>query len=374
MRPIPSPLADLCGVPHELTASGLIEEISRRQISALDGLLDLEINQQAALTRLNSINNYKIQIFEPIKPIIESKFCKVNFQSTTLPILIASFQVPQSSDDEYRSLPTELEQLIFCCLLDSDLRIFEKSKETINGLIIDWRGYFQGKVIVAAPVELLSSELAISYVHSMFGLRTSQNSRIDAPYFSTASASEVLVDVLPSTVSNSNVNLIFEAAIETSPKWRIFSLYRILENAYLNNIKNTLIQQFDLRPKSALKDATNQLGSELNQLITLAESADLRNECIQWDNIFEDLLIARNSYADALDREARDDAPIYGSPPEKRYKKALLRLYKLRCSIAHAGTSSVIYEAHSDSAIAASALIPITEQIVYKLLKLQVTQ
>jgi hypothetical protein len=165
----------------------------------------------------------------------------------------------------------------------------------------------------------------------------------------------------------------FEAVSETSPKWRYFSLYRILENAYLDNIKNTLLARFDSQPRIALKDATSQLTSELMQLITLAESADLRAECVDWDVAFESLLLSHNSYAEALDREAQEDRSFYGSPPGERHKKALLRLYKLRCSIAHAGTSSVIYEKHADADAAAIALIPKMECIVHKLLKIRVS-
>jgi hypothetical protein len=142
----------------------------------------------------------------------------------------------------------------------------------------------------------------------------------------------------------------------------------------LDNIKNEMLRRFDTQPKFALKEAATQLSSELTQLITLAESTDLRSECVKWNDTFEILLTTQNSYAIAIDSEAREDRGIYGSKPEKIYKKALLRLYKLRCSIAHAGTSSVIYEQHTDADAAAITLIPDMEEIIYKLLKIQITQ
>jgi hypothetical protein len=369
MMSIPNALAQLSGIAPGLLVSDLINKIAQGQIIVFDGLLNLEANRNAIEESLGLRPSYRLSYFDSIQPITAPKVCQIYFQENVNPVLVGSMGEP-----EIETLSTELEKLVFWSLLDPNLISHVNTRSTTDGDVIDWRNFFKGKVIIAEPINSALSPLSMPYVHSLFGLKTLTNCKTQAPQSPTISASTISIGISGTSITNSNVRLAFEAVTETSPKWRAFSLYRILENAYLDNIKNEMLRRFDTQPKFALKEAATQLSSELTQLITLAESTDLRSECVKWNDTFEILLTTQNSYAIAIDSEAREDRDIYGSKPEKIYKKALLRLYKLRCSIAHAGTSSVIYEQHTDADAAAITLIPDMEEIIYKLLKIQITQ
>jgi hypothetical protein len=349
--------------------SDLIKKIAQGQAIAFDGLLNLEANRNAIEESLELLPSYRLSYFDSIQPIATPKVFQIYFQGNVNPVLVGSMGI-----SEIETLSTELEKLVFWSLLDPNLISRINTRLTTDGNVIDWRNFFKGKAIIAEPINSALPPLAMPYVHSLFGLKTLENCKTQAPPSPTTSASTISIDIPGLSITNSNVRLAFEAVTETSPKWRALSLYRILENAYLDNIKKEMLRRFDTQPKFALKEAALQLSSELIQLITLAESTDLRSECMKWNDTFEILLATQNSYATALDSEAKEDKDFYGSKPEKIYKKALLRLYKLRCSIAHAGTSSVIYEQHTDADTATVALIPDMEKIIYKLLKIQITQ
>jgi len=153
------------------------------------------------------------------------------------------------------------------------------------------------------------------------------------------------------------------------PKWRCLSLYRILENAYLTNIKKALLLDFDLDAGKAIESAKKKVGSELNQLVYLAEQANLTAEFVAFNDELELLLGQANQFIIKLDKGAEEE-DLYKS--KEIFKKAVLRFYKLRCSIAHAGTSSVIYEQFPDANAATLALLPAIESIVLKSLHITV--
>jgi hypothetical protein len=156
--------------------------------------------------------------------------------------------------------------------------------------------------------------------------------------------------------------LCFEATTTADPKWRFLSLYRILENAYLSKIKQGLFNEFDGDAERAVAEAGKKLQSEINQLINLMAETGLEPEFVAFNQKFDTLLTANNRYIHALDRSAQSDQNYRADIP----KKAILRFYKIRCSIAHAGTSSVIYEQLSDAGDAMKALLPDVEAIALK--------
>jgi len=109
------------------------------------------------------------------------------------------------------------------------------------------------------------------------------------------------------------------------------------------------------------------VANEVNQLISLTEDANLTAEFVQFDTEFDTLMAANNQFIHKLDRSAKSHQ-LYRS--QDRYKKAVFRFYKLRCAIAHAGTSSVIYEQFPDSDAAATSLLDSIEVIALKSLKI----
>jgi len=76
-----------------------------------------------------------------------------------------------------------------------------------------------------------------------------------------------------------------------------------------------------------------------------------------------------NRYIAAIDKNAEADN-YYKS--QNVAEKAVLRFYKMRCSIAHAGTSSVIYEQMPDANAATIALLPMVEEIIHKSLNISI--
>ncbi|MNY54519.1 hypothetical protein D3C86_1904050 [compost metagenome] len=100
----------------------------------------------------------------------------------------------------------------------------------------------------------------------------------------------------------------------------------------------------------------------------LAEKSGLTAEFETFGIEVGALMAAGNVFITMLDRSAKADS-LYG---QGGFKKAVLLFYKLRCSIAHAGTSSVIFEQFPDSNLAALALLPSIEAIALKSLKISI--
>tara|TARA_R100000750_G_scaffold61317_1_gene52096 strand:- start:1121 stop:1555 length:435 start_codon:yes stop_codon:yes gene_type:complete len=133
----------------------------------------------------------------------------------------------------------------------------------------------------------------------------------------------------------------------------------LLENAYLKNIKDALLSDFDKDATNAVEAAKKKLQSEVNQLLDLMTADNLEDDFESFNDAYEGLVVQNNRYIVAVDRAAKNEA-LY---KESINKKAVLRFYKIRCSIAHAGTSSVIFEQMPDSAEAITALLPSVEAI-----------
>ncbi|AMO22601.1 hypothetical protein [Ramlibacter tataouinensis] len=145
------------------------------------------------------------------------------------------------------------------------------------------------------------------------------------------------------------------------------SLYRILENGYLANIKATLMQDFEADAVRALKDAQAKVSNEVNQLVSLADVLHLDADFDAFGSVVDGLIAANNQFMIALDRNAAGDQLYRSAIP---HHKSVLRFYKLRCAIAHAGTSSVVYEQFIDADAAVTTLLPTTELIALKCLKI----
>lgn len=226
--------------------------------------------------------------------------------------------------------------------------------------ILNWRSKLQGHAIIAEPNS--SHESVGRTIAAIFGLSHPCISPSSLAPAVTGQATEIHIRSLECTFDAIQARLVFEATSTSNPKWRFLSLYRVLENAYLSSIKKALYDDFDKNAGRALEEAKKKLESEVSQLISLMNDISLGPEFLAFGSIFDQLKSNGNRYCNLLDRSADGD-PSYRAGQEQ---KAVVRFYKMRCSIAHAGTSRVIYEQQPDAVVATLALLPSVEAIALK--------
>lgn len=359
MEPLSNEMCAAVGLTPGATATELLGHASAIAYDALDGLVATEqarIDVEQSFVLRDAYNLLVV----PQVGLIQERYCVVQVDDLPNPVLVGMV-----SNEIALNLPTALENLIFWALVDPALPWHAQWRETSSGLVSEWRQLACGHAIVATPVGMCPESLRV--VSAIFGL---QHSEVHAPLPLSplaVQAAAISITAPSSRISLVQARLISQASSVTHPKWRCLSLYRILENAYLNNIKKILLAEFDIDAGKALDDAKKKVVSEPNQLIALADEADLKTEFELLDAEFERLLASGNQFIIRLDKAAESEL-LYRAP--ERYKKAVIRFYKLRCAIAHAGTSSVIYEQFPDADQAVMAMLPFIEVIALKSLKI----
>lgn len=343
-------------MPEESTPVDLIDFVECSGYDPLDGLLATEDARIAARAFLAQVESYCVRTVRQLAPTQE-KSCRVQIDGEMNPVYVVLM------NDCANDLPTEMENLILLAILEETLNLEDAWSDGSGGRVLRWRGRTAGLAIVAQPMPF-NAEVART-VAAVFGLEDAGlGLSVAPPSIAQAAAS---IHIGSPCFSEVQGRLVFEAASATHPKWRFLSLYRILENAYLKKIKETLLDDFEKDATKAVEEAKKKLSSEVNQLINLMKSQQLDTQFIAFNDEFETHLAQQNRYVTALDKNAQDEAG-YGS--KDIAVKAVLRFYKMRCSIAHAGTSSVIYEQMPDASAATIALLPKIEAIIHKSLKI----
>lgn len=359
MHILPSALCEKMRLPLETSVEAFFSFMNEGTIDPFDGLLSLESSRAAALESLQTKGDYKICLLKQTSQK-QHKYCTLTSNSGDAPALIGLF-----GEDISSSIATDLENLVFWMILDDDLLSkIGWGGQNSDDFFLRWRDALTGAAIVAIP-ENKYYEKKLQLIAAMFGLSYAALSLPTPPLPLLSGASNLCLSSNIDEYTLTKSRLLFEAATIVHPKWRCLSLYRILENAYLSQIKQALMSDFDADASKAVDVAQKNLSSELNQLVNLAETLDLKTEFIDFNNEIESLKSSFNQFIIKLDKGAEEDS-LYKSKPDAIYKKAVLRFYKLRCAIAHAGTSSVIYEQFPDSNRAALRLIPLIEKIILK--------
>lgn len=355
MVPLSNEMCIATGLALGATAHELLELVGASPYDVLDGLVATEQARADVEQSLAERDSYGLLVV-PQVGLIQERFCTVQVDGQSLPILVGMV-----SNDIAPNIPTALENLIFWALVHPTLPWHDQWRETTSGQVSNWRRLVCGQAILAIPVEMPIEGLRV--VSAIFGLKHSEIRAAVPVSPLLAQTAAINIVVPPSNISVVQCRLLNEASSVAHPKWRCLSLYRILENAYLTNIKKSLLAEFDLDASKAIESAKKKVGNEVNQLVSLVEEADLKTEFEVFNIEYDNLISCGNQFIIRLDKGAENE-PLYGSP--ERYKKAVLRFYKLRCSIAHAGTSSVIYEQFADADQAATALLPSIEAIALK--------
>lgn len=351
------------GLTAGSTAHDLVARIEQNGPDVLDGLLTNEVSRAAAIASLNDLPNYSLEVIHQVGTI-RQQFIKLAVDGIELPVMVGFIGL-----GDVVNPVTELENLLFWAAVDPRGELHRDWRDEEGTRVINWRASMRGKALLAVPSGLEIASVR-RLVAALFSLQHAELPVSSVGATALCNATNVSLQGDTKGFSPTHARLIFEAISETSPKWRCLSFYRILENAYLNNIKNILNSKFDFGAKRALEEAVKSVSSEVQQLIVLTTSLGLQDEFLAFNVEVEALLTAQNKFIEALDASASDDRDLYGH--RELWRKAVLRFYKLRCSIAHGGTSSVIYEQFSDANTAALALLPSIEEIAFKSLKLKV--
>ena len=344
---------DELGIPRESTPADLISFVESSGRDPLDGLLANEDAREAALAFLGQGTGYCVRVVRQLAPT-QQKYCKVQIDGETSPVLVALME------DCTDSLPTDMENLILLAILQEKFNLVVSWGDGPGGRVFNWRGKTAGMAIVAEPSPH-KTEVART-IAAVFGFEDAGLGLSIAPPSIAQSATNIHIGSPTRHFSEVQARLVFEAASVSHPKWRFLSLYRILENAYLRNIREALLDDFEKDASKAVEEAKKKLSSEVNQLINLMKSQQLDAQFLAFNVEFESQLAQHNRYVTALDKNAETDAN-YGN--KDAAVKAVVRFYKMRCSIAHAGTSSVIYEQLPDANAATIALLPAVEAIAY---------
>lgn len=354
-----TPFRQYFQLDQNTTAAEFLESQDSSYDDRLDGLVSSAEGRAAALQAL--ANQFDVEITRCIVPVEKWKYSTVHLEGRTCHVWILG------SLQEVDFVPTDLESLIFQFLTKTSEEWQQKIWNNVS--VVEWKRALSGHALVACPrdsgydsVKLRRLVAAIFQIeHTELPRRAVASSLIDIASSITVKSSEVLNTL-------SKTKLLSEAVAETQPKWRFLSLYRIVENAYLTNIKKRLIQAYDTDAKSAIDEAKKSLQSEINQLVALAEENDLIPELSPFNVQFDSLLAKHNRFLYAIERSAMDES-LYKA--QETYKKAIVRFYKLRCSIAHGGTSSTIFEEHLDGNDALMSLMADVEAIAMKSLELE---
>lgn len=363
MMELPKPVCDIAGLAVGKTPQDLLEHMRTGNLDILDGILLSDESLLAVTKSLESLPKYRLRIEDQLGTY-QQKFCRIQVQDCPDPVLIGLI-----AEDGNEALPTELENLIFWAIIAPDLTWHQGSRFNGELQVIDWRPLAKGKAIIAEPIGLDMGKDGKQLISALFGLSHSSVPLVAPAPPLVSAASRVEFNANLNIFKSIQARLLLEASSVQHPKWRFLSLYRILENAYLENIKTALLDAFDEDASKAVESAKAKLASEVNQLASLAESAGLVTEFEEFNVEVDAQILAGNKYITMLDRSAEKEV-LYKAP--EVYKKGVQRFYKMRCSIAHAGTSSVIYEQFSDANVGTLALLPSVEAIALKSLKITI--
>lgn len=336
------------------TVLNLLDQLDNQYDPRLDGLLQTEESRAAARQSLANFLDYTLEISQQTAPV--ARFYSVALPGHEHPALIGLV-----GSEPALALPTTLENLAFWGLVDNNLP-WHSDLFIADAALVPWRQAMAGVALVACPKTIPHQVQLRRVLAALFALTHADlpKTRMNGSVLSTITDLSATID---DATSITKVRLLSDAMTEVNPKWRFLSFYRIVEHAYLNNIKQILLREFERDAKAAVKRAGDSLSSEPNQLVTLTESVNLRAEFAAFSAEVDSLLALGNQFMSQVDEGARGES-LYGA--QDPYKKGIIRFYKLRCSIAHGGTSSVIFEEFSDANDAAIYLMKKVETIALK--------
>ena len=153
----------------------------------------------------------------------------------------------------------------------------------------------------------------------------------------------------------SSIQLLGGALTEKNPKWRFLSLYRILENGYLGELLKKINTDFFYDPDRTLTEAQKSLKSEVAQFNEYVKSKNLESQFEDFSVRFDELIGKQDHFTHAIKRN------IDGTT-DSNWKAGMIRAYKIRCAIAHAGSGDTYVELHPGWKASLEYLLPPLEE------------
>ncbi|WP_267109546.1 hypothetical protein [Xanthomonas sacchari] len=158
--------------------------------------------------------------------------------------------------------------------------------------------------------------------------------------------------------------LLQEALSETRPRWRFIAFYRVFESAYLLAVRDSFVKDFLSAPDSASSQVVKALQSELEQFNQVVKHHQLES---YFEKIRNDALAANaNRFLLGIGRNIGENVG------RETWRHGVSFIYKIRCSIVHAGQKSIIFDRFPDGDEALSLLLPGLEKAVLCLLGLRI--
>jgi hypothetical protein len=363
---LPAPFCQYFQLAQGTTLEQFLNGVDFLYDDRLDGLLASEESRTAALQSFAIA--FDVEIARCVAPVERWRYSTVQLEEWTSHVwLLGNLEHVQGNLGQVIAVPTDLESLILQFLLVAPAEWQGKlwnDQDRVN-----WRQALSGHALIACPRDPGHNSAKLRrLVAAIFQMEHAELPRIAVASSLIELASSITVKSSEVLNTLSKTKLLSEAVAEMQPKWRFLSFYRIVENAYLTNIKKRLLLAYDVDAKNAIKEAEKSLQSEMNQLVALAEENGLIRVFEPFNAQFEVLLAAQNRFIHSIERGASDE-PLYKM--QGIYKKAIVRFYKLRCSIAHGGSSATIFEEHQDGNDALMSLMVDVEAIAMKSLELE---
>ncbi len=179
--------------------------------------------------------------------------------------------------------------------------------------------------------------------------------------------------ILLKNKNKTDIALVRAALGETVIRWRFLSFYRIIERGYLKAILQKINQEFMKSPQTTVSGAVKLLDNECSQFVGLVKDHDLSYFFEDFADCVENLSSSMNEYAIMLERELTEDKSRWNEAfkPGNKYVKGVFLCYKVRCSIVHAGASSLVFDEFSDADNALRSLVIPLENAVMKYMGIQ---
>lgn len=241
------------------------------------------------------------------------------------------------SDDEVR-MPTSLEKIISTYLLSDPDEKLNAGKQIL----------FSSEKFSSIPISNSIRSAILSNYNSIF-------------HRNDCSIYERVLDEEICQTCNRYAQQSYE---NYEKKYGFLELYRAMEALFLHMILRQINNDFSKKPESSLQRALEAVKKErlqlaiasqtLNQVATLDEIAHTVDKLVPWNNSF-----AKALQAD-FNRDSSDHAGV-----DKRAWKGAWYIYQIRCSIAHAGATGMVFEDYADAPDVIKELYPTMEQLVF---------
>ena len=253
--------------------------------------------------------------------------------------------------------PSKVERLLVRAWNKSDDLVNPDSKSVNRGqMLCLWSDHISG-----------TPELKNFLVSSFNGVCTSSSATI----LNIETATHIVIN--PSSIDRKGglkKQLLVNAVLNFDDSSKFQSLYRILENCYLDSLLSRVVGAFTKHPEDAFNIGLSDLRDERKMLVGLIIEQDLQTEFEEIQQTFKELVANSNRYANALEREIHDRKP---ATRRELWDVGAHIVYQIRCSIVHSRTGCII-ENYRDSADVLGKIIPLLERTACKVTGVSVVE